>query len=543
MKTLSPPNEPERQQLLAEERLRLVVEGSPNALVVVDREGCITLANAQAENLFGHPRAELIGHRVEMLVPERFRAAHPRYRDGFFADPRPRAMGAGRDLFGLRKDGREVPIEIGLNPLATSEGTFVLASIIDITERKRLETELHERVQLAQFQAAIGAALTGLEQLRTMLQQCAQLMVETLGAAFARIWTLNEKEQVLELQASAGLYTHLDGPHGRVPVGKFKIGLIAQERTPHLTNQVVGDPRVSDQEWARREGMVAFAGYPLLIEDRVVGVVAMFARHPLAERHMQAIASVANKLALGIERKRIEELLRARNEELKGFAYTVSHDLKAPLRGIAGYADELDRRHRAGLSDRAQFCIDQIRTATRNLDRLIEDLLQYSRLDAETPSLTEVNLRGLVEAILQDRNLIISEQRVEVTVDIPFATLRAWERGLVQVLTNLIDNAIKYSRKAGSPRLHIKAEALDNSWRLTVSDNGIGFDMKYHDRIFGLFNRLVRVDEFEGTGAGLAIVKKVLDKQGGRVWAESTPGQGSTFFVELPWHHQPEPSP
>ena len=226
--------------------------------------------------------------------------------------------------------------------------------------------------------------------------------------------------------------------------------------------------------------------------------------------------------------------LAAKNEELKGFAYTVSHDLKAPLRGIAGYASELDRKHRADLSERGQFCVNQILTAARHQDMLIEDLLHYSRLDTETPLVTEVNLSGVVEAILKDRSLVTDEQCVEVTVTIPFATLQTWEHGLVHVLTNLIDNALKYSRKASPPRIEIRAEELSNAWRLIVSDNGIGFDMKYHDRIFGLFNRLVREEEFEGTGAGLAIVKKVLDKEGGRIWAESALGQGATFFVELP---------
>ena len=233
------------------------------------------------------------------------------------------------------------------------------------------------------------------------------------------------------------------------------------------------------------------------------------------------------------ELKASNDQLRDKNSELKGFAYTVSHDLKAPLRGIAGYASELDRKHSAGLSDRARFCLTQILTAASNLDQLIEDLLHYSRLDAETPSLTEVNLQDLVEAILRDRRLVIAEQHIEVAVNLPFTTLRAWERGLVQVLTNLIDNAIKYSRKATPPRLRIAATALDGVWRLTVNDNGIGFDMKYHDRIFGLFNRLVRMEDFEGTGAGLAIAKKVLDKVGGRIWAESTPGGGATFFVDI----------
>jgi signal transduction histidine kinase len=234
------------------------------------------------------------------------------------------------------------------------------------------------------------------------------------------------------------------------------------------------------------------------------------------------------------QRKRVAELLRARNEELKAFAYTVSHDLKAPLRGIAGYAQELDRQHRAGLGERGLWCLRQILTATRNLDRLIEDLLHYSRLDAQTPTATEIDLAAMVEAILKDRRPVIAAQRTEVTINLTATRVHAWERGLLQVLTNLIDNAIKYSRNVAQPAVRIGSEDRSDHVRITVADNGIGFDMKYHDRIFGLFNRLVRQEDFEGTGAGLAIVKKVIEKIGGSVRAESSPGAGSVFFVDLP---------
>jgi PAS domain S-box-containing protein len=234
------------------------------------------------------------------------------------------------------------------------------------------------------------------------------------------------------------------------------------------------------------------------------------------------------------QRKSVEELLRNRNEELKGFAYTVSHDLKAPLRGIAGYAQELERRHSEGLSERALFCLKQILTATRNLDCLIEDLLHYSRLDAEAPTPTEFDLEKMIDAILRDRKKVIADGGTEIRIDLSATKIRTWERGLLQVLTNLIDNALKYSRNASPPRIHIGSRELASAVQIMVSDNGIGFDMKYHDRIFGLFNRLVRQDEFEGTGAGLAIVKKVVEKLGGRIHAESAPGAGATFFVELP---------
>lgn len=255
-----------------------------------------------------------------------------------------------------------------------------------------------------------------------------------------------------------------------------------------------------------------------------------------AEEQVQKLHQELQHRAEDLEQRVLDRTaqLAARNQELKDFAYTVSHDLKAPLRGIAGYANELYRKHQEGLSERAQFCLTQILTATSNLDHLIEDLLRYSRLDAEIPSATTVDLRSMVDRILRDRELEIQNQHLEITLDIPFCTVQTWERGLLQVLSNLIDNAIKYSRGATPPRLRIEGKSLDRVWQVIVGDNGIGFDMKYHDRLFKLFNRLVRMEEFEGTGAGLAIARKVLEKLGGRIWAESAPHQGARFFVELP---------
>ncbi|MBA2681379.1 MAG: GAF domain-containing protein, partial [Ktedonobacteraceae bacterium] len=161
--------------------------------------------------------------------------------------------------------------------------------------------------RLAELIRDVGLALVQSTTLDEMAQQCTQALVHHFDAAFARIWTLNDEENVLELRASAGMYTHLNGPHSRVPLGALKIGLIASERLPHLTNSVVGDPRVSDQAWAIREGMVAFAGYPLLVSERIVGVMALFARHPLSPSVLDTMTSIANTIAVGLDRKQGEE--------------------------------------------------------------------------------------------------------------------------------------------------------------------------------------------------------------------------------------------
>ncbi len=178
----------------------------------------------------------------------------------------------------------------------------------------RIDEKLPEQNRLGLLTRDIALALTQGSGLGECLGQCAEALVRHLDAAFARIWTLHEAQDVLELQASAGMYTHLDGPHSRIPVGQFKIGLIARDRHPHLTNQVIGDQRVNDQEWARCEGMIAFAGHPLICDDRVVGVLALFSRHELTRATLDALGAVADIIATGIAHWTAVESLHASEE-------------------------------------------------------------------------------------------------------------------------------------------------------------------------------------------------------------------------------------
>ena len=306
----------------SEERYRVLFERHPHPLWVFDRESLRFLeVNEAAVRQYGYSREEFLAMTIEAIRPpsevpvlhESLRRAHVGLH----------AAGMWRHQ---KKDGSIIEVDATAHDVDLFDRPARLVSAVDVTERRRAEEQLAERARVSDLAADIGAALTRGTGLPEVLQGCCESLVRHLDAAFARIWTLNEVENVLELQASAGLYTHLDGAHSRVPVGQYKIGLIAAERRPHLTNTVLGDARVHDQEWAKREGMVAFAGYPLLVQDRLVGVLAMFARHPFDAFVQQALAAVADGIAIGISRKRVEAAL---TESARRFRALIEHSADA----------------------------------------------------------------------------------------------------------------------------------------------------------------------------------------------------------------------
>jgi PAS domain S-box-containing protein len=315
----------------SEEKFRALFEGSSQGVVLLD-ENEILEVNPAAVQIMGRqfPHEILGKHPLEM--------APPFQPNGESSDVLARkhieeCMTGGSARFewlACAPDRRDIPLEVALTRIEWSGRQIIQAFVTDITERKQAERalqeanrELHreieqrtqaeeslqERVRMSTLNAEVAVALNAVADLQSMLQHCCEAAVRHLDVAFVRIWTLNAAEQTLELQASAGCYTNLDGPHSRVKVGQYKIGMIALEKKPMLTNSVQSDPRISDKTWAVREGMVAFAGYPLLIEDRVLGVLAMFARRPLGDHVMKTLGSIADSIALGIERKRAQTAL------------------------------------------------------------------------------------------------------------------------------------------------------------------------------------------------------------------------------------------
>jgi signal transduction histidine kinase len=276
---------------------------------------------------------------------------------------------------------------------------------------------------------------------------------------------------------------------------------------------------------------------------RIVGVIALvllqtaFILILLLERRRRRRA----KQALDLLNSELEEriaartaALNAKSRELETFAYSVAHDLKAPLRGIDGYSRLLLEDHAAQLNDEGRLFLQTIQGSTEEMSQLIDDLLEYSRLERREFKAERIELGALVNTLVDQKRRETSPATIDFVLSVNGGSVVADGNGLTQALRNYLDNAIKFTRKATAPRIEIGSEETSKNFLLWVKDNGVGFDMKYHDRIFNIFQRLNPNEDYPGTGVGLAIVRKAMERMGGRAWAASQPGQGATFYLEIP---------
>ena len=481
-------------------KFRGLLEAAPDAMIVVNERGEIVLVNLQAEKQFGYRRDELLGKMVNSIVPRGF--AERLVADGLRSaeDALAQQIGTGIELTARRKDGSEFPIEIMLSPLRSTEGILVTAAIRNISVRKDAEAHL---VQME-------------NKYRGLLEAAPDAMVVVNQAG---------KIVLLNLQAETQFGYRRDELLGQkmsniVPSG-FPERLVAdslRSAEDALAQQIGTGIELTARRKDGSEFPIEIMLSPLKSADGVLVTAAI-----------RDITARKNSEAQLLEK--VKELNRS-NEELQQFAYIASHDLQEPLRMVASYTALLARRYKGKLdSDADDFIAFAVDGASR-MQLLIRDLLAYSRVGSKGKELVDTSSAEALQHAIHNLRGAIEGSSALVTHD-ALPSVMADEMQLTQLFQNLVGNAIKY-RRAGVPRVHITAVPSDaNKWMFSVQDNGLGIEPQFFEKIFGVFQRLHKREEFDGTGIGLAICKKIVERHGGTISVESTFGEGSTFYFPL----------
>jgi PAS domain S-box-containing protein len=491
-------------------KFRGLLEAAPDAMIVVNERGEIVLVNLQAEKQFGYRRDELLGKMVNSIVPQGF--AERLVADGLRSaeDALAQQIGTGIELTARRKDGSEFPIEIMLSPLRNTEGILVTAAIRNISVRK--DAEAH----LVQMENRYRGLLEAAPDAMVVVNQAGEIVLLNLQAetqfGYRRDELLGQKMSNI------------------VPSG-FPERLVAdslRSAEDALAQQIGTGIELTARRKDGSEFPIEIMLSPLKSADGVLVTAAI-----------RDITARKNSEAQLLEK--VRELNRS-NEELQQFAYIASHDLQEPLRMVASYTALLARRYKGKLdSDADDFIAFAVDGASR-MQLLIRDLLAYSRVGSKGKELVDTSSAEALQHAIQNLRGAIEGSGALVTHD-ALPSVMADEMQLTQLFQNLVGNAIKY-RRTGVPQVHITAVPNDaNKWMFSVQDNGLGIEPQFFEKIFGVFQRLHRREEFDGTGIGLAICKKIVERHGGTISVESTFGEGSTFYFPLTVSGAQPPTP
>jgi PAS domain S-box-containing protein len=527
----------------SERNLMLTIDTIPTFITVSRADGTVLSVNQAALDYHGITLQEVQRgeHRTRFYHPDDVERVRELRTEGL-KHPRPFEY----ELRAMGKDGKYRWFSVRHSPLLDDQGRIErwYAIAFDIEDRKRAEDA---QARQTGVRADVSAAFSKPTHLGEILRGCTEAIVRHLDAAFARIWTLNKDESVLELQASAGIYTRLDGSYSRIPVGDLKVGSIARDKKAHFTNDVMNDPRVNDKGWARDNGMVAFAGYPLVVEDRLIGVLALFARRPLGESILDTLASAADTIAQGIERKRAEDALtRARAElahiarvtTLSALTASIAHEINQPIAAATTSAGACLRWLNRDQPEvqRAREAVMRIEEDVKRAAAIIAHLKAFYKKDF-SPEREAVSINDLVDEMVvllrseADRHSVVVH--TELTTNLP--SVRADRVQLQQVLMNLMLNGMEAMTERGG-EITISTARGGGEVMVSVTDAGVGIPA---DNLEDIFNAFVTT-KAGGTGMGLAISRTIIESHGGRLWATVNPGPGATMHFTLPTEPRPQ---
>lgn len=472
--------------------LRSLLEAAPDSIVVTDEHGTIQFTNRQTEKLFGYDRNELLGKKIETLIPQGLTEVTAHDRKSAKTKVRQK-MDSGIEVSAISKDGGELHLEVRTSEAETDEGRYRMAFIRDISERRGVE----ER-----YQALVSSAPDGI------------VTADNLGLIIG--WNAGA-------QRIFGFEAHeiIGQPLTAIMPPRYHDAHLAGLKRYLDTGQATILGRTLQLEGQAKDGREI--PIELTIGVWYSGTQPFFSA---------IIRDISEKKAE--ERKLLltNAALASKNQEVEQFTYVASHDLKEPLRTVTGYISLLKEEYHDKLDDRAKLFFDRIVLGAERMRTLIEHLLDYSRLGRDKQRMM-VDCDEILGEVLHDLESQIMEAGAEITA-VRLPQVNGFQTELRLLFQNLLSNALKFRKKDELPQIQVACERKQDWWLFRISDNGIGIKTEFLDRIFVIFKRLHPRDAYPGSGIGLTHCKKIVELHGGRIWAESELGKGSTFYFTLP---------
>lgn len=535
-----------QNQLLAS-----IVQSTTDAVISKTLNGVITSWNEGSEKLFGYNGDEIIGKSINILIPpekmEEYDRIMEKVKNGKYV--------SFHETIRKKKNGDIIDVSVNVSPIKDAEGKVIGASSIerDITEQKIAQERLSHYAESLQIQNRLMRIIASSLETDDIFDSFISELGKKIKFDRSSILLFNDAKDKYLIERMWSSYEPIIAEKQWRNVKNSAVEIVINECKPFIEDILGSMGEFDETPELRKEGINSRAVFPLKIQDEVIGCFAQGSKMQNAfdNDDFELLTSLSDFLSVAVQNSKLYEKIKKMNEELEhrvlartwelnevnkeleAFAYSVSHDLKAPLRAINGFAKVLIEDYKGRLNKDALRVLHIIIDNSQKMSNLINDLLTFSRTSRSAVNLVKLNMKDIIYSALAQLCSYTDEEDFDINIQDEILPAVGDKNMIQLVFVNLLSNAFKFISTNDKPRVEIGSYEKNNENIYFVKDNGVGFNMKFYDKLFGVFQRLHTEDEFEGTGVGLALVQKIIQKHGGKVWAESELNKGTVFYFSL----------